>query len=270
LTGYSDAQTINPSLRLYGLRLFIEFFRIILPTAFAFIFLFNMFYAIDYLQEHASLLTMFFVLPVIDCAANIGLVGLLILLKWVLLGRIQATIRPVWDVLIWKNDIREYSYSYFINQHLTNIILGTPFVAYLFRAMGAKVGKRVVFDSAEFAEFDLINIGDEVCINSEALIQTHLYEDRIFKLSNLVIGDRCNVGTASMVLYDTIMHENSTLGSLSVLMKGEDLPHNTCWQGVPAQSIMSHQLARDSETMRLDESDESDDSDAIESEELVS
>ena len=75
----------------------------------------------------------------------------------------------------------------YICSHFTNIVLGTPFVSLLFRCFGAKIGKRVFIDTGDFTEFDLITIEDEVCINSEAVIQTHLYEDRIFKMSTINI-----------------------------------------------------------------------------------
>jgi hypothetical protein len=38
-----------------------------------------------------------------------------------------------------------------------------------------------------------------------------------------------------LVLYDTLMEEGSSLGSLSLLMKGEVLPADTHWQGIPAR-----------------------------------
>ena len=125
-----------------------------------------------------------------------------------------------------------------MNPHFTNKVLGTPFALWVQRCLGTKVGKRVFTDSAEFSEFDLITIGDDVCINAETIIQTHLYEDRIFKVSNVTINSGCNVGIGSIVLYNTLMEENSTLGSLSLLMKGECLPENTKWAGIPAQSTL--------------------------------
>lgn len=236
-TGFSETETFNPSKKLYRQRLAVEFARIISPTVFSLILLFNMLYVLDFLLGNFSLLNTFLILPFAEAGITFGLVGFIILMKWVMLGRIKASATPTWNMFIWKNDVREYLYSYFINQHLTYMILGTPFVAFLFRAMGAKIGKRFFTASAEFAEFDLIAIGDEVCINAETLIQTHLYEDRIFKLSNLVIKSGCNIGDASMILYDTVMEKNATLGSLSLLMKGERLPANTRWEGIPAQSV---------------------------------
>jgi non-ribosomal peptide synthetase-like protein len=236
--GFPDEVTYNPKKRLYVMRTLIELFRVILPSTCTLILTCTMFYALECLLPNTSLLTTILLFPWVECGVNVIIVAGLIALKWLLLGRIKPCIKPLWDLFIWKNDIREFSYGYFINRHLTDIILGTPFVCILYRAMGAKIGKRVFINSEGFAEFDLITIGDEVCINRDSLIQTHLYEDRIFKLDTLIIKDRCNVGVGSMVLYNTVMEPNSTLGSLSLLMKGECLPANTRWEGCPAQSFI--------------------------------
>lgn len=234
--GFPEEVTFNPNKRLYYTRILIEILRIILPTTCTLMLIYSLFCVMEYLMQNASLLTTALVLPVAECGINLTIITGLIALKWLIVGRIKPCIKPLWDVFIWKNDIREFSYGYYINPHLTDLILGTPFMGFLYRAMGAKIGKRTFINTEGFAEFDLINIGDEVCINRDTLIQTHLYEDRIFKLDNLVIGNGCNVGVGSMVLYNTIMEPNSTLGSFSLLMKGESLPANTRWEGSPAQS----------------------------------
>jgi len=44
------------------------------------------------------------------------------------------------------------------------------------------------------------------------------------------------VGSMSTVLYNCRMEEGSILDDLSLMMKGEVLPANTRWQGIPAQS----------------------------------
>lgn len=255
-TGFSDEQLFNPPKRLVCIRLAIEFIRILLPTTFSLILMFNMLYIIDYLLSSFSLLTTILVLPFMETVFTLAIVAVIIILKWAMLGKTKPTTKPIWDIFIWKNDVREYLYSYFINQHLTTLILGTPFIALLFNSMGAKIGKRVCTESAEFAEFDLITVGNDVCINVGTRIQTHLYEDRIFKLSSLLINEGCNIGAASTVLYNTVMEKNSSLGGLSLLMKGECLPENTSWRGIPAQSkavyhyyepeaVESSELARD-------------------------
>jgi len=57
------------------------------------------------------------------------------------------------------------------------------------------------------------------------------------KLSTVVIGPGCAVGTDAVVLYDTRMEAGSRLGGLSLLMKGETLPAGTVWQGSPARRV---------------------------------
>ena len=235
-SGYSDQQTYNPPKKLYWTRLAIEFFRITLPSLLSFVALFNMLYLLDFIVDNYSWTAAALVLPFAEFFITVGLVAALVGLKWLMLGKLKPLTKPIWDVFIWKNDIIEYSYNYFTNPHYTNKVLGTPFALWLHRCLGTKVGKRVFTDTAEFSEFDLITIGDDVCINAETIIQTHLYEDRIFKVSKVTISDGCNVGVGSIVLYNTLMERNSSLGSLSLLMKGECLPPNTQWAGIPAQS----------------------------------
>lgn len=236
-TDFSDTDRFTPSKRLVLVRLAIEFIRIITPTALNLVELLMMLSLFEFLLSHYSLSTVFAIAPIADCLLTGGIVAGIVGLKWLLLGKLKPATKPIWNIFIWKNDLIEYLYSYYVSPHFTNLILGTPFVAYLFRAFGAKIGRKVFIDTADFTEFDLISIEDEACINSEAIIQTHLYEDRIFKMSTVHIQKGCNVGTASIVLYSTVMEPNSSLGNFSLLMKGERLPNNTQWQGIPAQPV---------------------------------
>lgn len=244
--GFSDKDTFYPSKKLYFTRLAIEFLRIITPTAFSLVVLFNMLYVLDYMLSNFSWGITALVLPVSELFFTLCLIGVLVGLKWLMLGKLKPLTKPIWDPFIWKNDVIEYTYNYYTNPHFTNKVLGTPFALLVQRCLGTKAGKRVFSDSAEFSEFDLITIGDDVCINAETIIQTHLYEDRIFKVSNVTINSGCNIGIGSIVLYNTVMEDNSALGSLSLLMKGECLPENTDWAGIPAQSTLvgtSHKQA---------------------------
>lgn len=236
-SGYSDKDKFVPSKQLYNTRLVIEFIRIIMPTTFNLIGLFNMLYILNILFAHASLTSTFLALPVVEMLVVTALVASIVGLKWILLGRLKPATKPIWDIFIWKNDIIGHCYHYFINPNFLNIILGTPFASLLLRCMGAKIGKKVFIDTTDFTELDLTSIGDEVCINSEAVVQTHLYEDRIFKMGNIDIRSGCNIGVGSIVLYNTVMEANVTLDNFSLLMKGEHLPTNTNWQGVPAQPM---------------------------------
>lgn len=45
------------------------------------------------------------------------------------------------------------------------------------------------------------------------------------------------MGCKSIVLYDSAVGENTFVDALSLIMKGEHIPANTEWRGVPAEPI---------------------------------
>ena len=116
---------------------------------------------------------------------------------------------------------------------VVSTFFGTPFAAPLLRLLGCKIGRHCYIGSALFSEFDLVKIGDRVALNSGAVIQNHLFEDRIMKSSFLTIEDGCSVGNMSVVLYDLHMMRGATLGPLSLLMKGEVMPQSFRGHGIP-------------------------------------
>jgi hypothetical protein len=59
------------------------------------------------------------------------------------------------------------------------------------------------------------------------------------KMSHVQIDNGCSVGAMSLVLYDTHMRSASALGDLSLLMKSEQLPAGTHWEGIPARPAES-------------------------------
>jgi len=123
----------------------------------------------------------------------------------------------------------------FVAPFLLNILQGTPFLAPYFRLMGSRIGKRVYMETTQITEFDHVEVGDDVALNLNCTLQTHLFEDRVIKTSYLRIGDKSTVGPMAVVLYDSEMLEGASLNGLSLLMKGETLPSWSHWEGIPAR-----------------------------------
>ena len=140
-------------------------------------------------------------------------------------------------MFVWKNEVVNSLCESLVYPSLVSMTMGTPFAAWFFRLMGVKVGKNVYFETTEITEFDLVSIGDNACLNHRCTIQTHLFEDRVMKMSHLKIGDRCNVGSMSVVLYDSVMENNASIAALSLVMKGEVIQEGTRWAGSPAKFI---------------------------------
>jgi non-ribosomal peptide synthetase-like protein len=125
-------------------------------------------------------------------------------------------------------------YENFLVLFFLNVLTGTPFIKYPLRLLGCKIGKRVCLYTTQITEFDLIKIGDDSVCNDNCTLQTHLFEDRVMKMSYVDIGKECSVGGMAVVLYDSKMEDRSILEPLSVLMKNETLPANNCFVGAPA------------------------------------
>jgi non-ribosomal peptide synthetase-like protein len=151
---------------------------------------------------------------------------------------------PLWNNYVWRSELVTGLNENIAAPWLTDYFLGTPFLAWYWRCMGAKIGKRVYIDSSDVTEFDLIRVDDRAALNNGCSLQTHLFEDRVMKMSHVHIGKNCVVGHGSIVLYDTKMEPGSQLHSLSLLMKGETLPTATHWQGIPAQPLAKDKSAQ--------------------------
>ena len=100
-----------------------------------------------------------------------------------------------------------------------------------------KVGRRCYIDSSWFSDFDLVEIGDEAALNDNAAPVTQLFEGRVMCTGPVRIGRRCSLGAEALLQYDTEMLAGSTLGEMSLLMKGETLPAGTRWHGIPAKRV---------------------------------
>ena len=138
---------------------------------------------------------------------------------------------------MWRTEFITGVYESAAVPALLDWLSGTPLLPMALRCFGAKFGKRVYLESTYLTEFDLVQVGDDSEIGSNTSLQTHLFEDRVMKMSVVDIGARCAVGTRSVVLYDSVMEDGVQLDALSLVMKGESLPADTEWRGIPAQSV---------------------------------
>jgi non-ribosomal peptide synthetase-like protein len=234
---FDESTTFAPSRMLWIKRGAIEFCRVVLPSTF-FIMLTSILLAeLIVTQEELPLWHMLLLFPIVYAVFGSVAAGIVIALKWLLMGRYKPGEQPLWSTFVWRTELISGLQENLSDLFLVGKLTGTPLVCWFFRMMGAKIGKRVYLGTTQFTEYDLVEIGDDVALNTDCTIQTHLFEDRVMKMSRIKIGDRCSVGAMSLVLYDTQMGDQSTLGDLSLLMKGESLPPASHWQGIPARAV---------------------------------
>ena len=237
-TGFSLEETFRPTRWLVAQRLFIEFFRVTLPST-CFIVLTNVLLSVLLLiREEVPLWLMLALFPLLYGAAGLSASLLMVAFKWLMMGRYRPCERPLWSPFVWRTEAVTALLDNFASPFFLDLLAGTPFICWFFRLLGAKIGRRVYLDTTELTEFDLIKIGDDVAVNLDCTLQTHLFEDRVMKMSNIEVGAGCHLGSMSLVLYDTHLAPGSSIDDLSLVMKGETLPANTHWTGIPGRKLV--------------------------------
>ena len=257
--GFSDETTFHPNWKLRAQRAAIEFFRVLAPST-GFIILISLLFSallllkdyfgeaadqpllsacfseaqLEYFGGHETLMSLL-CFPFLYVACGLAAALVTLAAKWILVWRYRPGEKPLWSTAVWRNELINALHEHLAEPFLVGALAGTPFVCWYFRLLGAKIGRRVYMETTDFSEFDLVRIGDEAALNADCTIQTHLFEDRVMKMSTIQIGPRASVGAGSLVLYDTVMGEGAALGDLSLLMKGETLPAWSRWEGIPAQ-----------------------------------
>jgi len=231
---FDDAQTFNPDRGKLRMRAVIDAVRIFLPGYLTVA-------ALGVIMAVAAtgyrLIPWWAVALALPIVANLVAAATVLavaIIKRVVMGKFVPGVHPLYSPFVWLNDVINGVFEAVAAVAMTPF-MGTPFLAPLLRTMGCHVGKWCFLDTTLVSEFDLVRIGDHASLNLGATLQTHLFEDRVMKSDTLVIGDGCNVGNMAIVLYATEMQRGSTLGSLSVLMKGETLPAMSRWRGIPSE-----------------------------------
>lgn len=124
------------------------------------------------------------------------------------------------------------------NRHLFLEITRTTFLLVLFyRAMGMKIGRKVIINSTYLHDPDLVTIGDNVTIGGDAMILGHLGDRQVLHLRKVVIGNRVDIGQDAILMPGVVVGEGSIVGACSLVTKGTRIPPNEVWAGSPARRI---------------------------------
>jgi non-ribosomal peptide synthetase-like protein len=155
--------------------------------------------------------------------------------KWVTMGRYKPIVQPMWSWWAMRTEAVAVLYWGLAGKVLIEHLRGTPFLPWVLRMFGTRMGRGVYMNMTDITEFDCVSVGNFVALNGNCALQTHLYEDRVMKVGRVHVGDGVTVGASATVLYDTQIGDFARLGPLTIVMKGEHIPAHTEWIGAPAQ-----------------------------------
>jgi len=239
---FSEAETFRPPRRLVAHRLFVEFWRATLPAsllgASAYLYLL----VLSELANGRDLAVPALASPFVTVAVALAVIGFCAGTKRNVIGRYRPRVEPLWSRFVRRTEFVTGLYEAAAVPAGVGLLVGTPFLPPVLRWFGVRVGKRTWIGTTYITEFDLVEIGDDATVGLEASLQTHLFEDRVMKMSVVTIKPGATIGTRSIVLYDSVVGDDVCLGSLSLLMKGEHLTAGSRWRGIPAIGVSTQPM----------------------------
>src|SRR5437660_1156210 len=147
--------------------------------------------------------------------------------KWLLLGRWRSQQIRLWSrayVRFWivKTLVR--------SSPAARLFFGTPLYVLYLRALGAKVGSRVLILSRRIPVCtDLLTIGSGTVIRKEAIFQCYRAQAGRIEIGPVTLGRDVFVGERSVLDINTSMGDGAQLGHASALHGGQSVPAGERW-----------------------------------------
>jgi non-ribosomal peptide synthetase-like protein len=233
MDNFDTKQTFAPTIKLKLARGIVEGIRIIIPQTIVLISsVLFIAYSHDLLVESIPKLLLFLPFYYLGFMA-IPAFLFTVVFKWILVGKYKRNALPMYHYKVWFSEAVTSIYEALSVSFFLDLLRGTMWLPIFVRMLGVKTGEKVWLNTTDITEFDMVSIGDETMMNDGCGPQTHLFEDRIMKIGSVEIGKQTTIGSRTIILYDSKIGNHVTVDSLSLLMKGEELPDNTDWIGSP-------------------------------------
>lgn len=153
--------------------------------------------------------------------------------KWLVIGRIRAVEHPLWSSFVWRNEVSDTFVETVAAPWFARAATGTPVMNLWLRALGASIGRGVWCETYWLPEADLVSLGAGATVNRGCVVQTHLFHDRIMRMDSVVLEAGSTLGPHCVALPAARLGAGATVGPGSLVMRGDEVPSSTRWQGNP-------------------------------------
>ena len=145
----------------------------------------------------------------------------------------------------WKpRRIRAWGLSYFrfwlvktmiVANPLARLLLGTPLYVLYLRALGARIGRRVVIFTQHVPVCaDLLTIGAGSVIRKDTYLSGYRARAGAIETGAVTVGAGVFIGEHTVLDIGTALGDGAQLGHASALFTGQAVPAGECWHGSPA------------------------------------
>jgi amino acid adenylation domain-containing protein len=160
------------------------------------------------------------------------LCGLPILAKWTLVGRWKPREIKIWSLRY----LRFWLVKTLVQANPLALFTGSPIYSLYLRALGAKIGRRVVIFSRTVPVCtDMLTIGDDTVIRRESSFAGYRAVAGVIQTGPVSIGTEALVGEHTVLDIGTSVGDGSQLGHTSSLYESQAVPDGQRWHGSPAQ-----------------------------------
>ncbi len=231
-TAADALRTFHPSMRLKVLRSLVETCRII-PVMVTFGIGLAVLFTLQWLAVEFGWLWSALACGVVLLVAGALAGGIAVAAKWLMVGRIQAIEHPLWSSFVWRNEVSDTFVETVAAPWFARAASGTPVMNLWLRALGASIGRGVWCETYWLPEADLVMLDKGATVNRGCVVQTHLFHDRIMRMDTVVLEEGSTLGTHCVALPAARIGAGATVGPASLVMRGDEVPSSTRWQGNP-------------------------------------
>ena len=153
--------------------------------------------------------------------------------KWAIVGRHTVREHPLWSSFVWRNELADSFTEVLAVPWFASVTQGTIVLNVWLRMLGARIGRGVWCDTYWLPETDLVDLRDGATVNHGCVVQTHLFHDRVLSMDTVTLQAGATLGPNSVILPAATLGRHSTVGPLSLVMRGESVPAQTRWIGNP-------------------------------------
>ena len=155
-----------------------------------------------------------------------------IVAKWVLIGRWKPKQIRIWSLAY----VRFWVVKTLVQANPIVAFTGSPLFSLYLRALGAKVGRRVVIFSTHVPICtDLLTIGEGTVIRKDSFINGYRAYAGFIQVGAITIGKNAVISESTVIDIDTSMGDGTQLGRSSSLHSGQIVPEGQRWHGSPAE-----------------------------------
>ncbi|GJF10433.1 amino acid adenylation protein [Mycolicibacterium cyprinidarum] len=231
-TAADALRTFHPSARLKALRATVETFRLI-PVVATFAIGVAVLFAIQSTAVAVGWPWAVLATGLILLAAGAVAGGIAVVAKWLVVGRITAIEHPLWSSFVWRNEVSDTFVETVAAPWFARAAAGTPVMNLWLRALGARIGRGVWCETYWLPEADLVTLGEGSTVSRGCVVQTHLFHDRIMRMDTVVLERGATLGPHCVALPAARIGTGATIGPASLVMRGDEVPPSTRWQGNP-------------------------------------